>query len=112
MTTDNIDLPLSGSQRHFGEKQITLAADRWGVTPLQAAKIMMDIAYIKDAWNWVNMDTFLDNYTAQQGAHIMTDKQANELSSCGYGCHIIGGPWISTNPSCPECNKTDEEDDD
>ena len=42
----------------------------------------------------------------------MTDKQANELSSCGYGCHIIGGPWISTNPSCPECNKTDEEDDD
>mgnify|MGYP003628308950 FL=1 len=65
MTTDNIDLPLSGSQRHFGEKQITLAADRWGVTPLQAAKIMMDIAYIKDAWNWVNMDTFLDNYTAQ-----------------------------------------------
>ena len=40
----------------------------------------------------------------------MTYKQANELSSCGYGCHIIGAPWISTNPSCPECNKTDEED--
>ena len=42
----------------------------------------------------------------------MTDEQANKLSSCGHGCFIIGGPWISTNPSCPECNKIDNEDDD
>ena len=37
----------------------------------------------------------------------MTEGEANKLSDCGYGCHIIGGPWISTNPDCPECNNED-----
>jgi len=23
------------------------------------------------------------------------------MSDCGYECHIIGGPWISSNPDCP-----------
>jgi len=59
---DDLGQPLSDSQLHFGEMQLGCAANRWGVTPLQAAKIMIDIAYIKEAWNWVNMDEFLNNY--------------------------------------------------
>jgi len=39
----------------------------------------------------------------------MTDEEANELSMCGYGCHVIGGPWIAENPNCPFCNGNDEE---
>ncbi len=35
----------------------------------------------------------------------MTDEEANRLSSCGFGCYIIGGPWIRTNPACPSCNR-------
>lgn len=31
----------------------------------------------------------------------MTEEEANEYSDCGYGCHIIGGPWIAENPRCP-----------
>ena len=94
MTTDNIDLPLSASQRHFGEKQITLAADRWGVTPLQAAKIMMDIAYIKDAWNWVNMDTFLDNYTGLNGKTydhhpLCNGSRKHPVGTKGVGCSCL-----------------------
>lgn len=27
---------------------------------------------------------------------------ARKLSTCGYGCHVIGGPFISENPACPE----------
>lgn len=23
------------------------------------------------------------------------------MSSCGFECHTIGGPWIAENPSCP-----------
>jgi hypothetical protein len=38
----------------------------------------------------------------------VTEGEANKLSDCGYGCNIIGGPWISNNPSCPECNKIEE----
>lgn len=37
----------------------------------------------------------------------MNESEANRLSTCGYGCHIIGGPWISTNPRCPKCNGND-----
>lgn len=59
---DDLGQPLSDSQLHFGEMQLESTANRWGVTPLQAAKIMIDIAYIKEAWNWVNMDEFLNNY--------------------------------------------------
>ncbi len=36
----------------------------------------------------------------------MTDEDAMALSTCGYGCNIIGGPFISRNPECPECNQT------
>jgi len=35
----------------------------------------------------------------------MTDQEANNLSMCGYGCYVIGGPWISNNPACPECDR-------
>ena len=62
---DYLSQPLSDSQLHFGEMQLECTANRWGVTPLQAAKIMIDIAYIKEAWNWVNMDEFLNNYIHQ-----------------------------------------------
>lgn len=27
---------------------------------------------------------------------------AQRLSFCGYGCHVIGGPFISENPECPK----------
>jgi len=54
--------PLSESQLHFGEMQLECTSNRWGVTPLQAAKIMIDVEYIRNAWNWVNMDTFLNEY--------------------------------------------------
>ena len=57
--------PLSDNQLHFGEMQLERTSNRWGVTPLQAAKIMIDVAYIKEAWNWVNMDEFLNNYIHQ-----------------------------------------------
>ena len=57
--------PLSEGQLHFGEMQLECTANRWGVTPLQAAKIMIDVTYIKDAWNWVNMGAFLNNYIHQ-----------------------------------------------
>ncbi len=23
------------------------------------------------------------------------------MSHCAYKCHMIGGPWIAENPSCP-----------
>lgn len=59
---DDLGQPLSDSQLHFGEMQLECTANRWGVTPLQAAAIMSDIAYIKEAWSWVNMDEFLNNY--------------------------------------------------
>jgi len=62
---DDLGQPLSDSQLHFGEMQLECTANRWGVTPLQAAKIMIDIAYIKEAWNWVNMDEFLNSYIHQ-----------------------------------------------
>ena len=62
---DYLSQPLSDSQLHFGEMQLECTANRWGVTPLQAAKIMIDIVYIKEAWNWVNMDEFLNNYIHQ-----------------------------------------------
>lgn len=39
----------------------------------------------------------------------MTEGEANRLSMCGYGCYVIGGPWITTNPACPECNNEDDE---
>ena len=65
MSKDDLGQPLSESQLHFGEMQLESAANRWGVTPLQAAKIMIDITYIKEAWNWVNMDEFLNNYIHQ-----------------------------------------------
>ena len=57
--------PLNESQLHFGEMQLECTANRWGVTPLQAAKIMIDVAYIKEAWNWVNMDVLLNDYIHQ-----------------------------------------------
>ena len=38
----------------------------------------------------------------------MTDEEANELSMCGYGCYVIGGPWITVNPDCPYCNSNEE----
>jgi hypothetical protein len=62
---DDLGQPLSDSQLHFGEMQLECTANRWGVTPLQAAKIMIDVAYIKEAWNWVNMDEFLNSYIHQ-----------------------------------------------
>ena len=57
---------LSESQLHFGEMKLECTAKRWGVTPLQAAKIMIDVECIKNAWNWVNMDTFLNEYIHQE----------------------------------------------
>ena len=68
--------PLSDSQLHFGEMKLECTANRWGVTPLQAAKIMIDIAYIKEAWNWVNMDEFLNNYI-----HRPSEAQHNQKGS-------------------------------
>jgi len=38
----------------------------------------------------------------------MTEEDANNLSDCGFGCCIIGGPWITVNPECPECNGEDD----
>lgn len=29
-------------------------------------------------------------------------------NACPYECYVIGGPWISTNPDCPTCNKEQE----
>jgi hypothetical protein len=27
---------------------------------------------------------------------------------CGYGCGVVGGPWIADNPDCPVCNVEEE----
>lgn len=39
----------------------------------------------------------------------MTNEEANELSMCGYGCGVIGGPYIADNPDCPVCNVTTDD---
>ena len=36
---------------------------------------------------------------------------ALKLSFCGYGCHVIGGPFISENPDCPKCGGNPDCDD-
>jgi len=39
----------------------------------------------------------------------MTEEEARQHSMCGYGCGVVGGPWISDNPDCPVCNAEEEE---
>lgn len=76
---DDLGQPLSDSQLRFGEMQLECTANRWGVTPLQAAKIMIDVAYIKEVWNWVNMDEFLNSYIHQNNkAHGRETAKENE----------------------------------
>ena len=42
---------------------------------------------------------------------------ARKLSFCGYGCHVIGGPFIAENPDCPkhggnpDCDDAPDEED-
>ena len=56
---------LSESQLEVGMWQLECTANRWGLTQLQVAKIMSDITYIKECWDWVNMDAFLNSYIYQ-----------------------------------------------
>ena len=51
-----------GSHIRFGEMKLDYAAKRWGVTHIQAAKILLDVGYIKSAWSWVNIEDFLNDY--------------------------------------------------
>jgi hypothetical protein len=37
----------------------------------------------------------------------MTEEEAKKLSLCGYGCGVIGSPWVSNNPECPICNESE-----
>jgi|DEB0MinimDraft_10_1074344.scaffolds.fasta_scaffold62077_3 hypothetical protein len=57
---------LSNSQKEFGEAKIKKAAERWDVTPLQAAKILADLTYINKEWKWVNMDMFLHEFISSE----------------------------------------------
>ena len=31
----------------------------------------------------------------------VTDEEDFQISSCGRGCGVIGGPWIDHDPACP-----------
>lgn len=50
---------LSAPQIAFGKKKIKEAMSRWNVSEEQALKIFFDILWIKDHWNWNNMEDFL-----------------------------------------------------
>ena len=85
---DDLGQPLSDSQLHFGEMQLECTANRWGVTPLQAAKIMIDVAYIKEAWSWVNMDQFLNSYIHQNNPLcVKSGAERDGPASGGSGQH-------------------------
>ena len=36
---------------------------------------------------------------------VMTEEETNRISGCGYGCHMIGGVWISPCLFCHHCNE-------
>ena len=53
---------MNESQIEYGEIKLKNLSRRWGVSKLKAANILRDIKLIKEDWNWVNMDKFLNTY--------------------------------------------------
>lgn len=52
-------MELSRNQVDFGYKVLQEAAERWNVDEKTAVKILLDIEWIKEKYNWVNLDMFL-----------------------------------------------------
>ena len=53
---------LSDNQLKFGLSILEECANRWNMSKDKAADILVDISFIQNKWNWVNMDEFLHAY--------------------------------------------------
>lgn len=58
--TDSFD--LSSSQKEYGISELRRISTDLGVSDDDAIRILLNVQKIKDFWNWVNAEDFLESY--------------------------------------------------
>jgi hypothetical protein len=66
------------SQKEWGKERLANVANHWGVSPTEAARILLGPEFL-DFWSWVNADEFLwDNI--EDTAELVSAKLRHQIN--------------------------------